>query len=180
MAIFAQKSHVVMENESRQDMQWVASKIYKKFHLSKKGNFIVYEIDDFDKDKLAPSYSNQLHGVLYKMEKSGAIKIHKKEFRQYLPKTEDESKVNFFTIEILQPRFDEFHKKYNVEIQDSKKVSGNAVPEISAGNLSAYSDGTIRYGGKVIKMRKQPKPPAIKKQLPPEVNKLFFLSLSYF
>jgi hypothetical protein len=149
----------ISKDEALNEIEWIVRKIYKKFYISREGNFIQYDIDDNDKDKNAPSYSDQW-GILDKMEKRGAIKIYEKEFKKHLSNIIDESKENFIKIEILQPQFDKFYgwikNKYSSPISSSENMnSEGANIEIPAGRLSLWRDGTIRYRNKIIPLRKQ-------------------------
>lgn len=145
--------------EAKSEIEWIIRKIYRKFHLSKVGNFILYEIDDNEKDKNAPSYYDQL-GILDKIERNGSIKIHKREFKKHLSNSMDDSKDNLLTIEILQPQLDNFYgqfKNQNLELSATSENtnSDNENIETSIEGLALWKDGTIRYKGKIVKIRKQ-------------------------
>lgn len=144
----------ISKSKASEVIQWVANRIYKKFYLTKGGNFVNYTIDDNEKDKNAPSYYDQVD-VLGKMEWGEAITIHQRKFKHDLSKSGDESNLNYFEIEIIQPKFDELYGRFIEESERVMKSSEDTVPEVSVGSLALFNDGTIRYRNEILPLRKQ-------------------------
>jgi len=146
-----------IEHQSFLEKKWIADKIKKKFHNSKVGLIIKFEINDLDKDSGAPSYNDQLD-ILEKMEMFEAIKILKKSFKKYLSETSEKSKFNFFTIKILQPGFDEYYQRLErYALKNRITTPMENEPQISIKGLAVYTDDTIRYKGKLIRLSNQQK-----------------------
>jgi len=145
-------SRETLSYKSFLDKKWVVQKMLHKFAISKTGNFINYDIDDFDKDSNAPTYSDQID-ILEKMDAGKNIKIHGATFKKHFSRGDDDDRKNYFKIELPKTGFDEFIENLS-RLEKTFRIESDAYlePEISVAGLSFFLDGTLKFRNGIIEL----------------------------
>ena len=99
-----------------------------------------------------------LPDILTELDKRGFIRFDKNWYNN--PKNETTFRVIFIKFVDADNEFkdDEASRENNQQIntkKDNLLLVKNPIAEITIGKLSSYSDGTIKYGNKILKLRNQ-------------------------